>query len=83
MKLIRYWTGNQYVTAFMGKAGRKRTPICYFDYPIRLYRVPNAEFKVIKELDYPLKRSIRKMLSFGVGGNITKGARDFLNKGLV
>jgi len=76
-------------TVIMGDAGRKYTPFVMLDYPVKLKKIGNRDAeKFSRDTGYPLKKAVRKFLSFGnkkLDGkrNITKGAKRFLKEAVA
>jgi len=80
MKLIKFRTVDQSVTAIADKPGRLYTMMVFIDAPLRLHKVPNGDVaRYGSELDKPpLKKAARTMLKAGKTLGITKGAKKLL-----
>lgn len=82
MKLIKYRTHDQAVTAIAGTPGRVYTQVVWIDSPIRIAKVPNADVeKYGREPAWrnkSVKAAARLMLQAGTRLGITKSAKQFL-----
>lgn len=81
MRLMKFHTGDQVVTAIAGEPGRLYTPVVWIDAPIRLVKVPNDDVTRYGR-DYVGKPSLplaaRTILRAGKKLGITKSAKQFL-----
>lgn len=83
MRLIHYKTRMGGRMAVAGEPGRIYTQLVYIDSPMRLKKVPNGNVQRYgRDVDAPLKKACRTMLSAGKRLGITKGAKKHLRAAL-
>ena len=82
MKVARLHTEYGFFTAIISDPGRKFTfYVALTGFPVRKYKAKNSEIERYSiDLQYPIKKAARTMLSIGRKQGITKGAKTFLRQ---
>jgi len=84
MRLIKFRTEDQAVTALVGDPERIYTKMVYIDAPIRLRKIPNGDVERygndVQDKRPTVKQAARRMLRVGKSLGITKGAKKFLRQ---
>lgn len=82
MRLIKYRTEDQAVTAIADEPGRIYTMMVFIDAPVRLHKVANGDVerygRAIEAKRPTIKQAARRMLRAGKALGITKGAKKLL-----
>lgn len=79
LKLIRYKTQYGLRTAILICSGPKFHTLIMMDAAgLTLTRVPKAEARWFREMQYPIKRAVKKFRAAGRRFGMTKGARQVL-----
>jgi len=64
----------------ISKAGRKYISCVSIDFPVRVIKINKSDARYLRDIDYPLKKAVRRIRSFGNQHGITKGALTILKE---